>query len=244
MVVSTVGSSRRLQPGYNLQARSVTESGIYIYYNNTKPGGIRSGMNALRCSACSWDLPFPPRSKRNSHPTAERRFASSNINKYTTQSEPTSEYRKCVCLACRKPGQCHASKQDTASRVSGGHDYGLEVPWKDMSNPSINLVVKFGGSSVASAERMVEVAQIVCGFEKAMPVVVLSAMGKTTNLLLQAGSEALHTSPRSVAALQPLRYDICIICFHFNKQTLKINHPYLFAEQSKNCTEKQQTSWE
>eukprot|EP00890_Picochlorum_soloecismus_P004047 jgi/Picsp_1/4643/NSC_02013-R1_precursor monofunctional aspartokinase len=52
---------------------------------------------------------------------------------------------------------------------------------------------------------MVEVAQIVCGFEKTMPVVVLSAMGKTTNLLLQAGSEALHTSPRSVAALQPLR---------------------------------------
>ena len=50
-----------------------------------------------------------------------------------------------------------------------------------------------------------EVAQIVCGIEDSAPVVVLSAMGKTTNLLLQAGSEALHTSPKSVGSLQPLR---------------------------------------
>lgn len=81
----------------------------------------------------------------------------------------------------------------------------MEVPWRDMKEPRINLVVKFGGSSVATAERMREVAQIICGFKDTMPMVVLSAMGKTTNLLLQAGSEALHTSPKSVGSLQPLR---------------------------------------
>ena len=113
--------------------------------------------------------------------------------------------------------------------------------------------MKFGGSSVASAERMWEVAQIVCSFPEQLPCVVLSAMGKvraaaekrarlsrtgrlprqqrdsplcpaprraaptplppsrpslppqTTNLLLQAGEEALLTPPESIASLAPLR---------------------------------------
>ena len=84
--------------------------------------------------------------------------------------------------------------------------HSLTVPWKAEDKKSrINLVVKFGGSSVATAERMMEVAQIICGFEDTVPVVVLSAMGKTTNLLLQAGQEALSTSPKSVGSLHPLR---------------------------------------
>ena len=40
------------------------------------------------------------------------------------------------------------------------------------------MVMKFGGRSVASAERMWEVAQIVCSFPDQLPCVVLSAMGK------------------------------------------------------------------
>lgn len=86
----------------------------------------------------------------------------------------------------------------------------LSPPWvgretSGVASP-INLVVKFGGSSVATAERMMEVADIVCGFESAtVPIVVLSAMGKTTNLLLQAGADALHASPRSVGSLHALR---------------------------------------
>lgn len=121
------------------------------------------------------------------------------------------------------------------------------------------MVMKFGGSSVASAERMLEVAQIVCSFPDQLPCVVLSAMGKvrpralwwlagwyrpvilarqrctqvavpgwrdlrscpgtgapdppclrcgplqTTNLLLQAGEEALKASPANIASLAPLR---------------------------------------
>ena len=113
---------------------------------------------------------------------------------------------------------------------------------------------QFGGSSVASADRMREVADIVCSFPEHLPVVVLSAMGKvgrpgstwrhlatavqqqqlvcraawhaaaalllhlrslfgcpvlpvqTTNLLLQAGDEALRTSPGNIASLAPLRW--------------------------------------
>lgn len=52
------------------------------------------------------------------------------------------------------------------------------------SENSYTCVMKFGGSSVASAERMREVANLVLSFPEERPIVVLSAMGKTTNLLL------------------------------------------------------------
>jgi aspartate kinase len=58
-------------------------------------------------------------------------------------------------------------------------------------NPSLadkdrqfSCVMKFGGSSVASAERMREVAELILSFPEECPIVVLSAMGKTTNKLL------------------------------------------------------------
>lgn len=40
------------------------------------------------------------------------------------------------------------------------------------------LTAQFGGSSVATAERLMEVADIVCSFPEHLPCVVLSAMGK------------------------------------------------------------------
>ena len=42
----------------------------------------------------------------------------------------------------------------------------------------VTVVMKFGGSSLASAERMREVADIVCSFPEQYPCIVLSAMGK------------------------------------------------------------------
>ncbi|KAF8762354.1 hypothetical protein HU200_009533 [Digitaria exilis] len=53
------------------------------------------------------------------------------------------------------------------------------------------VVMKFGGSSVASAERMREVADLILSFPEETPVIVLSAMGKTTNNLLLAGEKAV-----------------------------------------------------
>jgi aspartate kinase len=54
----------------------------------------------------------------------------------------------------------------------------------------LSCVMKFGGSSVASAERMKEVADLILSFPEESPVIVLSAMGKTTNKLLVAGEKA------------------------------------------------------
>lgn len=79
----------------------------------------------------------------------------------------------------------------------------LVAPGQDQQQ--VTVVYKFGGSSVATAERMREVADIVCSFQEHLPCVVLSAMGKTTNLLLQAGTEALRTPATAIGSLAPLK---------------------------------------
>lgn len=52
------------------------------------------------------------------------------------------------------------------------------------------IVMKFGGTSVESKEAVERVARIVKGYEVRRPIVVVSAMGKTTNKLLLAANEA------------------------------------------------------
>uniref|UniRef100_A0ACD6AAK4 Uncharacterized protein n=1 Tax=Avena sativa TaxID=4498 RepID=A0ACD6AAK4_AVESA len=67
------------------------------------------------------------------------------------------------------------------------------------------VVMKFGGSSVASAERMREVADLILSFPEETPVVVLSAMGKTTNYLLLAGEKAVSCGAPNAAEIDELK---------------------------------------
>ena len=53
------------------------------------------------------------------------------------------------------------------------------------------IVMKFGGSSVANAERIKHVASIIKAYKEKRPVVVLSAMGDTTDHLLAAADLAV-----------------------------------------------------
>src|SRR5574344_1659880 len=53
------------------------------------------------------------------------------------------------------------------------------------------IVMKFGGSSVANADRIRHVAAIIKAYKKDRPVVVLSAMGDTTDDLLEAADNAV-----------------------------------------------------
>lgn len=53
------------------------------------------------------------------------------------------------------------------------------------------IVMKFGGSSLASADRIRHVGRIVESHLHKSPLVVLSAMGKTTDDLMEAGRKAL-----------------------------------------------------
>jgi aspartate kinase len=52
------------------------------------------------------------------------------------------------------------------------------------------IVMKFGGTSVESQEAIARVTRIVENQEERRPVVVVSAMGKTTNKLLEAATQA------------------------------------------------------
>jgi aspartate kinase len=52
------------------------------------------------------------------------------------------------------------------------------------------IVMKFGGSSVESKEAVERVTGIVRSYQARHPIVVVSAMGQTTNKLLQAANEA------------------------------------------------------
>ncbi|KAK9058926.1 hypothetical protein SSX86_022056 [Deinandra increscens subsp. villosa] len=59
-----------------------------------------------------------------------------------------------------------------------------DVALKAASLNRKELIDKFGGSSVASAERMKEVVVLILSFPEESPVIVLISMGKTTNKLL------------------------------------------------------------
>ena len=64
----------------------------------------------------------------------------------------------------------------------------------------MTVVMKFGGSSVADAERMREVAAIICSFPDELPCIVLSAMGKVRNpcAALRAAALCVTDAPAGV----------------------------------------------
>ncbi|CAI5459611.1 unnamed protein product [Closterium sp. Yama58-4] len=67
------------------------------------------------------------------------------------------------------------------------------------------VVMKFGGSSVANAARMREVADLILSFPEENPIIVMSAMGKTTNNLIKVGERALTCGSTKCAAIDELR---------------------------------------
>ena len=64
--------------------------------------------------------------------------------------------------------------------------------------------MKFGGSSLANAERIRHVADIVKSQLKHKPALVLSAMGDTTDLLLEAADNACRKGKFSIKAIEEL----------------------------------------
>ncbi|CAN6485584.1 unnamed protein product [Victoria cruziana] len=70
----------------------------------------------------------------------------------------------------------------------------------------LTCVMKFGGSSVAAAARMREVADLILSLPEECPVIVLSAMGKTTNKLLEAGEMAVSCGINNVATIEQLQF--------------------------------------
>ena len=63
------------------------------------------------------------------------------------------------------------------------------------------IVMKFGGSSLESGSAILRVAEIIRGRLSRHPVVVVSAMGKTTNALLAMAAEAKRLKSEGVGVL-------------------------------------------
>jgi aspartate kinase len=70
------------------------------------------------------------------------------------------------------------------SNNNGGRESGVVAEKVEETEKSYTCVMKFGGSSVANAVRIREVANLILSFPEERPIIVLSAMGKTTNRLL------------------------------------------------------------
>lgn len=100
------------------------------------------------------------------------------------------------CMSLRL--RCEGGRADVLERSDTQSRGSDQAP----SENELTCVMKFGGSSVASAERMREVAGLILSFPDERPVVVLSAMGKTTNKLLSVFVE-----------LWFFRYLLLLTCF-------------------------------
>ena len=72
---------------------------------------------------------------------------------------------------------------------------------------ALMIVMKFGGSSVADAQRIRHVVEIVKTQLERKPVLVLSAMGDTTDHLLEAGNNAFQKSIASIEQIEKHHYD-------------------------------------
>jgi aspartate kinase len=96
--------------------------------------------------------------------------------------------RHSVCGSARPGAQCWRPRRGLAVRCQTGAAPAVlrteEAAAGRNAQAGFTVVMKFGGSSLASAERMREVADLILSFPDETPVVVLSAMGKTTNNLL------------------------------------------------------------
>ncbi|XP_039016850.1 aspartokinase 2, chloroplastic-like isoform X1 [Hibiscus syriacus] len=111
----------------------------------------------------------------------------------------------CISLRrCRESGVFRVSCQGGNVDVIQRNEF--EAVSLGEAENQLTCVMKFGGSSVASAKRMREVAELILSFPSERPVIVLSAMGKTTNKLLLAGEKAVSCGDTNVDALEELNF--------------------------------------
>ncbi|XP_008776937.1 aspartokinase 2, chloroplastic-like [Phoenix dactylifera] len=121
------------------------------------------------------------------------------------------DFESSVRFICRKRERCCGRRgglkvccERGLSAIVEKHEVVREGA--DGNAAQLSIVMKFGGSSVASADRMREVADLILSFPEERPVIVLSAMGKTTNNLLLAGEKAVCCGVSNVSDLEELSF--------------------------------------
>ncbi|TVU44112.1 hypothetical protein EJB05_03545, partial [Eragrostis curvula] len=76
--------------------------------------------------------------------------------------------------------------------------------YQEKAATGFTVVMKFGGSSVASAQLMRDAAERILNFPDEKPVVVVSAMAETTDNLLLAGEKAVSCGAPQVSEIHEL----------------------------------------
>ncbi|CAL5349619.1 unnamed protein product [Camellia sinensis] len=120
----------------------------------------------------------------------------------TTRPPSISKFVEPVAVAVASSASCRFLRVCCKRVVKAG---AIESPGSS-GIEELTCVMKFGGSSVASAERMREVADLILSFPQERPVIVLSAMGKTTTNLLLAGEKAVSCGNSRVSKIDELRF--------------------------------------
>uniref|UniRef100_A0A1D1YNW0 aspartate kinase n=1 Tax=Anthurium amnicola TaxID=1678845 RepID=A0A1D1YNW0_9ARAE len=113
---------------------------------------------------------------------------------FCQRREVTFKERSSLRACCQQGVVSFVEEDEALSRNIGGN------------TAQLSTVMKFGGSSVASAERMREIADLILSFPDERPVIVLSAMGKTTNKLLLAGEKAVSCGVSNVSEIDELSF--------------------------------------
>lgn len=99
--------------------------------------------------------------------------------------------------------------------ASNGTTSGEVAVPEEEEEPVIDRVVcKFGGSSLADSERLKEVTKIIkmqVELSNKYPIVVLSAMGPSTNELLAAGDRALEEGVVDISSVKKRAYEVRLL---------------------------------
>lgn len=112
-------------------------------------------------------------------------------------ASPSRSFHAAVENACKGGGFRAKSDGKRIEAVLGEEEEEKQSHGGDVETTAaaaFTCVMKFGGSSLASAERIREIAELIVSFPEETPLVVLSAMGKTTNNLLLVMHSSLSSN--------------------------------------------------
>jgi len=134
----------------------------------------------------------------------------------STSRRPQLPWRPAVTAPGAPPHHAHGAA--AAARMAVASSSSSSAPAAASETPvggAVKLdrvVCKFGGSSLANAERLREVTKLVklqLEASNKPPIVVLSAMGPSTNELLSAGDRALLEGVVDMTSIRNRAYEAC-----------------------------------
>eukprot|EP00873_Tetraselmis_striata_P004919 jgi/Tetstr1/425183/TSEL_015644.t1 len=198
MAVSPTPSGRPVQSGGSASSGSTPQNGHHLRHAHRHrqiaahklPAAGRGAVGAAAALGGAARRPVPL-SGHAAFPGGMREAA------VMVTDLPSPSQRRSTCMH-----SVADSHTDVATNGRADWFEGMAQPGVGLTQ--LNVTYKFGGAAVADAERMVEVARLVCRFPENAPVVVMSAMGKTTNLLIEAGMMSLDSHAFDIPDLAPL----------------------------------------